>query len=222
MIRPSFSGYRGIYPARSSPKLNSAHHSISTAQSSPVSPLVFASLSSFPGQQPPNLDVSHDLHLSDFPAYTGNMIFAFDPHARRSSNVSATLTDKADKRLGLDAQLSNEDRARTINSCPFTSGISTTNSINASIVATAPRPIPLNRIWSRLQHVVTKTFSKKSDLMGVEDPGGHERGSRASHRMSGPLPTTGASSVRDQDITRPSRRLSNPARLASGFCFHRP
>ncbi|KIK39885.1 hypothetical protein CY34DRAFT_297743 [Suillus luteus UH-Slu-Lm8-n1] len=63
------------------------------------------------------------------------------------------------------------------------------------------------RIWSRIQHAVTKTFSKKSDSVSVGDAGGHERSSRASHKMSGSLPTTGASSVRDQDVTRPSRRL---------------
>ncbi|KAG1719228.1 hypothetical protein EDD22DRAFT_940142, partial [Suillus occidentalis] len=138
-------------------------HSISTAQSSPVSPLVFANMSSFPGQQPQNLDLSHDLHLSDSPTYIGNMTFTFDSHARRSSNVSAIVTEKAEKRLGLDAQLSNEDRARTVSSRPFTSAISTANSINAPIVDIAPRPIPSKRIWSRIQHTVTKTFSKRSD-----------------------------------------------------------
>ncbi|KAG2739568.1 hypothetical protein P692DRAFT_20915538, partial [Suillus brevipes Sb2] len=50
MIRPSFLRHRGIHPTRSSAKLCSVHHSISTAWSSPVSPLVFADMYSFPGQ----------------------------------------------------------------------------------------------------------------------------------------------------------------------------
>ncbi|KAG2337304.1 hypothetical protein BDR05DRAFT_796149 [Suillus weaverae] len=221
---PSFSsGHRGIYPARSSPKLNSTNHFISTAQSSPVSPLVFADMSSFPGQ-PPHCDVSYNPDLSDFPAYKGNTMIVFDSCTHRSSNISTAVTEKGGKRLGpdaLDAQLSNKDPARTVNSRPCTSGISATNSIKLPIVDTVPfrpsasRASPLKRIWSRLWHAVTKTFSKRSDVAGVEDSGDREQGSRATHRMSAPLLTTEASSVRDQDVTRPNRRLTKPARPTS-------
>ncbi|KAG2739567.1 hypothetical protein P692DRAFT_20881624 [Suillus brevipes Sb2] len=135
-------------------------------------------------------------------------------HAR-SSNVSAAVNEEAEKGLRLDARLSNNERPRTINSRPFTYGISTANPTNAPIVDAAPRPIPSKRIRSRLQHAATKTLPKRSDSVVVENPGGHERGFCAGQRMSGSLPTAGASSVRDQDVTRPSGRLSNPLGAAS-------
>ncbi|KAG1783387.1 hypothetical protein EV702DRAFT_257136 [Suillus placidus] len=218
---PSFSsGHRGIYPARSSPKLNSANHSTSTARSSPVSPLVFADMSSFPGQ-PLYRDVSYNPDLSDFPAYKGNTMIAFDSCAHRSSNISTAVIEKGEKRLGpdaLEAQLSNKDQARTVNSRPCTSEISAANSPIVDTVPSRPsasRASPSKRIWSRLRHAVTKTFSKRSDVARVEDSGDREQGSRAAHRMSAPLLTTEASSVRDQDVTRPNRRLTKPARPAS-------
>ncbi|KAG1799028.1 uncharacterized protein HD556DRAFT_168804 [Suillus plorans] len=221
---PSFSsGQRGIYSARSSPKLNSSDHSTSTAQWSPVSPLVFADMSSFPGQ-PPNTDVSHDLDLSYFPACKCNTIITFGSCAHRSSNISAAVTEKGGKRLGLDAleaQLSNTDPARNVDSRPCTSGISTANSIEAPIIDTvpsrpsAPRASPSKRIWSRLRHAVIGTFSKRSDVAGVKDSGGREQGPRATHRMFASLLVAEASSVRDQDTTRQSRRLTKPAHPAT-------
>ncbi|KAG1768567.1 hypothetical protein EDD22DRAFT_872497 [Suillus occidentalis] len=116
--------------------------------------LLREALESYP-QRVPTMFSSSPLTTSHLQS---NMTFTFDSHARRSSNVSAIVTEKAEKRLGLDAQLSNEDRARTVSSRPFTSAISTANSINAPIVDIAPRPIPSKRIWSRIQHAVTKTF----------------------------------------------------------------
>ncbi|KAG2106997.1 uncharacterized protein F5147DRAFT_837601 [Suillus discolor] len=218
---PSFSsGQRGIYSTRSSPKLNSPDHSTSTAQWSPVSPLVFADMSSFPGQ-PPNTDVSHDLDLSDFPACKCNTIITFGSCAHRSSNISATVTEKGGKRLGLDAldaQLSNTDPARNVDSRPCTSGISTANSIEAPIIDTvpsrlgAPRTSPSKRIWSRLRHAVIGTFSN------VKDSGGREQGSRATHRMFASHLVAEASSVRDQDPTRQAAHQTS----TSGDCFRRP
>ncbi|KAG1902678.1 uncharacterized protein F5891DRAFT_1022892 [Suillus fuscotomentosus] len=219
---PSFSsGQRGIY---STPKLNSPNHSTSTAQWSPVSPLVFADMSSFPGQ-PPNIDVSHDLDLSDFPACECNTIITFGSCAHRSFNISAAVTEKGGKRLGLldtlDAQLSNTDPARNVDSHPCTSGISTVNSIEASIIDTvpsrpgAPRASPLKRIWSRLRHAVIGTFSKRSDVAGVKDSRGREQGSRATRRMFASLLIAEASSARDQDAIRQSKRLTKPARRAT-------
>ncbi|KAG2052686.1 hypothetical protein BDR06DRAFT_997457 [Suillus hirtellus] len=199
---PSFSsGQRGIY---STPKLNSPNHSTSTAQWSPISPLVFADMSSFPGQ-PPNIDIF------------------LRANAIRSSR-SAPVTEKGGKRLGLDtldAQLSNTDSARNVDSRPCTSGISTENFIKAPIIdivpsrAGVPRASPSKRIWSRLRHAVIRTFSKRGDVAGVKDSGGRERGSRATHRMFASLLVAEASSVCDQDTTRPSRRLTKPARPAT-------
>ncbi|KAG1879629.1 hypothetical protein C8R48DRAFT_686459 [Suillus tomentosus] len=180
-------------------------------------------MSSFSGQ-PPNIDVSHDLDLSDFPACKCNTIITFGSCAHRSSNISAAVTEKGGKRLGLDtldAQLSNTDSARNVDSRPCTSGISTANSIEAPIIdivptrAGAPRASPSKRIWSRLRHAVIGTFSKRGDVAGVKDSGGREQGSRATHRMFASLLVSEASSVRDQDTTRPSRRLTKPARPAT-------
>ncbi|KAG0706692.1 hypothetical protein DFH29DRAFT_900948 [Suillus ampliporus] len=221
------SGQRGIYPTRSSPKL--ADYSTSTAQSSPVSPLVFADMSSLPGP-PLNCDVNRDLDLSDLPAHKGNTIITFDPRVHRS-NISAVVTEKAGKRLELDAsdaKFSNKEPVRTINPPACTSGISTANSIKAPVVDPPPVPSmshdpsrtstphisPLERIWSRLRHAVTKTLWKRSDAAGIDNSGGGEQGSRATRRMFAPHLTAGASSVRDQDVTRP-RRLSKSARPAS-------
>ncbi|KAG2144688.1 uncharacterized protein EDB93DRAFT_1152750 [Suillus bovinus] len=222
---PSFSsGQREIYPARSSPKLNSANHSTSTAQWSPVSPLVFADMSSFPGQ-PPNLDASHDIDLSDLSACKGNAIITFDSCARSSSNVSAAVTEKGGKRLrldALDAQLSNKNPARNVDSRGCTSGISTANSIKAPIIDTVlsrpsvPRASPSKRIWSRLRRAVTVTFAKRSDITGVKDSGGREQSSRTTtQRMFAPLLISKASFVRNQDATRPRRRLTKPAHPAT-------
>src|SRR6267154_1362783 len=113
MIRPSlFSGQREIYLARSSPKLDPA---TSTAHSSPVSPLVFAEMSSFPGPSL-NCDASHDLELSNSPAYKENTIITFGSRARtqKYSNISGVVTEKTGKRLeldALDARISNKDLA---------------------------------------------------------------------------------------------------------------
>ncbi|KIK42605.1 hypothetical protein CY34DRAFT_804753 [Suillus luteus UH-Slu-Lm8-n1] len=82
MIRSSFSsGRQGIYPARSSPKLNSAN-SISVVSGFPSG---LADISSFSGQLL-NLDVSHDLDLSDSPIYKGSTTVTFDSCPDRSSN----------------------------------------------------------------------------------------------------------------------------------------
>ncbi|KAG1752007.1 hypothetical protein EDD22DRAFT_1052845 [Suillus occidentalis] len=160
------------------------------------------------------------LHIIGFVSYSVTLVFYAalfprlarnTPRARQSFNVSAAVNEEAEKGLRLDARLSNNERPRTINSRPFTYGISTANPTNAPIVDAAPRPIPSKRIRSRLQYAATKTLPKRSDSVVVEDPGGHERGSCAGQRMSGSLPTAGASSVRDQDVTRPSGRLSNPS-----------
>jgi hypothetical protein len=83
MIRSSSSsGRQGIYPARSPPKLNSANHSMSVVSGFPSGLVV---ISFFPVQLL-NLDVSHDLDLSDFPVYKGNTTITFNSYPDRSSN----------------------------------------------------------------------------------------------------------------------------------------
>ncbi|KIK35687.1 hypothetical protein CY34DRAFT_811968 [Suillus luteus UH-Slu-Lm8-n1] len=81
MIRSSFSsGRQGVYPARSSPKVNSANHSMSVVSGFPSG---LADISFFSGQ----LLKSHDLDLSDFfPVYKGNTTITFDSCPDRSSN----------------------------------------------------------------------------------------------------------------------------------------
>jgi hypothetical protein len=84
MIRSSFSsGRQGIYPVRSSPKVNPAN-SISVVSGSSF-PSGLADISSFSGQLL-NLDVSHDLDLLDFPVYKGNTTITSDSCPDRSSN----------------------------------------------------------------------------------------------------------------------------------------
>ncbi|KIK39021.1 hypothetical protein CY34DRAFT_808788, partial [Suillus luteus UH-Slu-Lm8-n1] len=111
MIRSSFYlGWQGIYTARSSPKLNSANHSMSIVSGFPSG---FIDISFFPGQLL-NLDVSHDLDLSDFSVHKGNTTITFDSCPDRSSDRWGR---KGKERLGLDVwdpQLFNRDPARAI------------------------------------------------------------------------------------------------------------
>jgi hypothetical protein len=92
------------------------------------------------------------------------------------------------------------------------------NSIKAPIINTvpsrssAPHASPSLRIRSRLWRAVMKTFSKRSDVAGVKDPGSRKQDSCATHRMSAPLLITGTSSVRDRDV---NGRLTRPAHSAS-------
>ncbi|KAG2066685.1 hypothetical protein BDR04DRAFT_1160033 [Suillus decipiens] len=72
-------------------------------------------------------------------AYKGNMILTFASCAHRFSNISAAATEKGEKRLGpdtLDAQLSDKNPVRTVNSCPRTFEIST--AIKAPILNNIP------------------------------------------------------------------------------------
>lgn len=55
----------------------------------------------------------------------------------------------------------------------------------------------------------------KSDVAGIEDSGSCEQGSRAIRRMSVPLLITGASSVRDRNVTMLNRQFSKPGHPAS-------
>ncbi|KAG1726140.1 hypothetical protein EDB19DRAFT_2028446 [Suillus lakei] len=78
-------------------------------------------------------NVSHDPDPSN--AYEGNEIITFDSRAHKSYNISAAVTEKGGKRLrvdALDAQLSDKDTARTVNSRVCISAILIANTIKVS------------------------------------------------------------------------------------------
>jgi hypothetical protein len=159
--------------------------------------------------------MSHNLVLLDFSVHKGNMIIIFDPCAHRFSIISAAVI-----KLGEDLGW-----MHCTHDLPTRTLLEPSTLIPALLefrqrlyqLSTLFRPYasPSKRIWSRLWHAVTKSFSKRRDVAGVKDLGQPRTRFLCYSQDVLPLFITEASSVRDRDVTRPNGRPTKPAHPAS-------